>query len=331
MEPGFWNDQNNAKKISQELSHLIDFVKAWEDLAQDCKGLSEMLPEIHPEEDPKSAEEFVAMVADLEKRFIEHNRETFMSGKYDHNGAILSFHAGTGGKDAQDWAEMLFRMYTRYAEVRGWKAELLDKSDGEEVGIKSASILISGPYAYGYLRGEKGVHRLVRLSPFNAKNSRETSFALVDVIPEIEIDSEVEIKKEDLEFEAFRSGGAGGQNVNKVSSAVRLKHIPTGLVVTCQTARSQVQNKERAMKMLYSKLMHLKEEEHAEELSEIKGVKTEMSWGNQIRSYVLHPYTMVKDHRTDYETSQVDKVLDGDLEGFIEAEIEWLAKNAKKE
>lgn len=301
-------------------------VKDWEDTKRDIDELIALFPTIHAEEDPKTAEEFRGMVEELEKRFDRLNRESFFSGKYDKNNAILSIHAGTGGKDAQDWAQMLLRMYMRHAERRGWKVEIFDESRGEEVGLKSATILIYGMYAYGYLKGEKGVHRLVRISPFNAKHSRETSFALVEVMPEVPEIPEIEIKPEDLQLDTFRSGGKGGQNVNKVSSAVRITHLPTGIVVACQSERSQIQNRERAMTILQSKLAQLHEEKQLEELKELKGKRVEMSWGNQIRSYVLHPYTMVKDHRTDYETSQTDKVLDGELEGFIEAEIEWAAK-----
>lgn len=324
--PEFWSNQNQARAIGQELKNLRQLVKDWEDASRDVSELLALLPTIHPEKDPRAGQDFRGMVDELGTRFDRLNRESFFSGKYDENNAILSIHAGTGGKDAQDWAAMLRRMYMRYSERRGYGVEILDESLGEEVGLKSATLLISGIYAYAYLKGEKGVHRLVRMSPFNAKGSRETSFALVEVLPEIPASEEVDIKPEEIEFESFRSGGKGGQNVNKVSTAVRIKHLPTGIVVACQNERSQLQNRERAMQILRAKLAELEELKQKEELKEIKGKRVEMSWGNQIRSYVLHPYTMVKDHRTDYETSQADKVLDGELEGFVEAELEWMMK-----
>lgn len=317
----FWDDPDSASEISQKASHLAKFIEEWEGIVAECDELLALYPEISPEEDPEGAEEYKAMVENLVKRWRKLEISTFLDGKYDQNNAIVMIHAGTGGTDASDFAEMLMRMYLRYAERMDFATEIIDKSMGDEAGIKSASFTVKGPFAYGYLKGEGGVHRLVRLSPFNSKNTRETSFALVEIMPEVHQSAEYEIHPDDLRIDVFRSGGAGGQSVNTTDSAVRITHIPTGLVAKCQNERSQLQNKEQAMKILQGKIAALMEERHLEEVSELKGGKVEMSWGNQIRSYVLHPYKMVKDHRTDYEESNPDKVLDGELDGFIEAEL----------
>lgn len=325
QQEGFWNDSKTAQEVSQKASDLKKLIDIWEKISGECDELIALIPEIHPEKDPKGAEEFVAMVEALEKNWRHLEISTFLSGKYDTNNVILAIHAGTGGTDAQDFGEMLLRMYLRYAERMGFESSVLEKSEGEEAGIKSCTVMVRGPFAYGYLKGEAGVHRLVRLSPFNSKNTRETSFVLVEVLPELNQSQEVEISSEDLRVDVYRSGGPGGQNVNKTDSAVRITHLPTGIVVACQNERSQLQNKQQAMKILHAKLVDMLEKEHLQEIAELRGKKVEMSWGNQIRSYVLHPYKMVKDHRTDYEESNPDKVLDGELDGFIEAELKKVA------
>lgn len=319
--PDFWNDPTAAQKISKQLSAQQKELAQWLSIRKDTQELTELSPTINVDEDPSTAEEFRLMVDTLEKRWHKLEIKTFLSGKYDAGDAILSLHAGTGGKDAADFVGMLLRMYLRWSEDQGYTCEILDRSDGEEVGIKSVTVSISGPFAYGYLKCEKGVHRLVRNSPFNAKNSRETSFALVEVMPDVDVSDQSKIKKDDLRIDTYRSGGAGGQNVNKVSSAVRITHLPTGLVAACQTERSQLQNKDRAMKILTAKLAGLAEKQHVEELSELKGEPVAMSWGNQIRSYVLQPYKLVKDHRNGHEEHNVDAILDGQIDGFIEAEL----------
>lgn len=319
QESDFWNDQKKAQDISREASHTRTFVERWEKLQQDLKELQELFPTIDPETDPVTTQEYKTMVAKLAQDWRALEIQTFLNGKYDENNVILSIHAGTGGKDAQDFAEMLMRMYLRWAEKHDFKATILDQSQGEEVGLKSADILIEGEFAYGYLKSENGVHRLVRQSPFNAKASRETSFVLIEVLPEIADAAHIDIKKDDLRVDTYRSSAPGGQNVQKTDSAIRITHLPTGLVVTCQTERSQLQNKETAMKILAAKLADMMERAQAKTLSDLKGGKIEMSWGNQIRSYVLHPYKMVKDHRTDYEERNVEPILDGDIDGFIEA------------
>lgn len=320
-QPDFWNDPQKAAEVSQKASAIGKTIETWEKTSKEIDELLAMAEEISDESDAKEAKEFLDMVENFKKNWRTLEISTFLGGKYDSNNAILSIHAGTGGTDAQDFGSMLMRMYLRYAERSGFSAEVLDKSDGDEAGIKSCTILIKGQFAYGYLKGENGVHRLVRLSPFNSKNTRETSFVLIEVLPEITASQEIKINPDDLRTDVYRSSGPGGQNVQKTSSAVRITHIPTGLVAACQNERSQLQNKEQAMKILTAKLVDLMEQKQAKEIGDIKGEKVEMSWGHQIRSYVLHPYKMVKDHRTDYEESNPEAVLDGELDGFIEAEL----------
>lgn len=318
--PDFWNDQSNAQKVSKEAGFLRTIVDEWEKLDHDTQNLLELTEMIDQSADPESFEQLKKDTAETEKLHNRLNTELYLSGPYDAQNAIVSFHAGTGGVDAQDWAEMLMRMYLRFFENRGWKVTQLDLSTAEEAGIKSATLRVEGSYAFGYLKHEHGVHRLVRISPFNAKGTRETSFAMVEVSPDLQ-EVELEIKEDDLEWDFFRAGGAGGQNVNKTSTAARVTHTPTGLTVACQTERSQIQNRENALKVLKAKLLALQEQHHLKTISDIKGDHIKHSWGNQIRSYVLQPYQMVKDHRTDFETSQIDAVLNGALDEFIEAEL----------
>lgn len=316
-----WKTPEKAKGILSRLENLKKEVEIWEGFLREIEEI-ESLEELATEEtgETKETKETKNEAEEKKQRLeIEFKKEAFtarMQGKYDSRNAILAIHAGAGGVDAQDWAEMLMRMYLRFCEKQGWQAHIADKSDGTEAGIKSAQIEISGNYAYGFLKSEKGVHRLVRLSPFNAAHLRQTSFALVEVYPEIESE-EAGIKESDLEFSSFRSSGPGGQSVNTTDSAVRIKHRPSGIIVSCQTERSQMQNRESAMKMLRAKLSELQEEKEKSERSEAKGAHVSAGWSNQIRSYVLHPYKMVKDHRTNIETSDIEGVLDGGLGKFI--------------
>lgn len=321
QKEGFWDDSDKAQEVAQEASDLKKLIETWEGIVGEVEELLGLFPEVHAESDPKAAEEYKAMVEALDERWRKLEISTFLSGKYDKNNAIVTLHAGTGGTDAADFAEMLLRMYMRYSEKMGFKVEMIDRSNGDEAGIKSATFTVKGAFAYGYLHCEHGVHRLVRLSPFNSKGTRETSFAMVEVMPEIKQKDHVEINESDLRVDVFRSGGKGGQSVNTTDSAVRITHIPTGIVAQCQNERSQLQNKEQAMAILQARLNQLMLEQQAEKIDQLRGGKVEHSWGNQIRSYVLHPYKMVKDHRTNYEESNPDKVLDGELDGFIEAEL----------
>ncbi len=324
-EPSFWDDMENSQKVLQRTAQLKGSVETYhrlETLYEDTLTLIELADEA---EDLDSLPEAEEGVTTFESRMAEVRLTTLLTGEYDSKNAILTFHAGAGGTEAQDWAQMLYRMYTRWTERHGYTYKILDYLEGDEAGIKSASILIEGLNAYGFLKSENGVHRLVRVSPFDASGRRQTSFASLEVMPQIDKDVEVEIRDEDIQMDVYRASGAGGQKVNKTSSAVRLTHIPTGIVVSCQVERSQYQNRDVAMSMLKSKLVEIKEREHLERIEDIKGVQKDIAWGSQIRSYVFMPYTMVKDHRTGYETGNISAVMDGDIDPFIN---EYLKKKS---
>ena len=316
-QPDFWSDQAKAQNIMRQLVGLKKLVQEWRGLEKEVADIAELVS--LAEEDDSLWEEIQPELDEVASRLDELELEMAFTSEYDARSAILALHAGAGGTESQDWTEMLLRMYLRWAERRGYKAEILDVSPGEEAGIKSAVVGVSGDYACGYLKSEHGVHRLVRLSPFDADYARHTSFALVEVMPEAETDVDVKIAPDDLKVDVFRSSGPGGQHMQKTSSAVRLTHLPTGLVVTCQSERSQHQNKEIALKILQSRLLEVELEKRAEQRAKLKGKRIAAGWGNQIRSYVLHPYKMVKDHRTNYETGDTAAVLDGELDGFITA------------
>ena len=327
-DPEFWNNQENSGKVLKEVKRIKEKITKYEALEnklEDTITLAELAIE---ENDESLVGEVEADVKAIEDEEEKQRIEILLSGEYDQNNAIVSFHPGAGGTEAQDWAQMLYRMYTRWGERHGYNVKLIDWLDGEEAGLKSATILIEGENAYGYLKGENGVHRLVRVSPFDASGRRHTSFASVEVMPEFDDDNSIEIKDEDLEITAHRSSGAGGQHINKTDSAIRITHIPTGIVVGCQTERSQLQNKETAMKMLKSKLMEIKQREKLEKIEDIKGIKTNNEWGAQIRSYVFMPYTLAKDTRTGYEDGNIQAVMDGEIDGFINA---YLKMNAARD
>ena len=329
-QEGFWNDVERSQRIAQKIKRLENKIKKYDHLVADWEDTLTLCEMAQEEDDASQLEEVAQGYDTLEKEVSDRRLAALLTGEYDANNAILTFHAGAGGTEAQDWTEMLYRMYTRWAERHGFTYQLLDYEDGDEAGIKSASILIEGDNAYGYLKSENGVHRLVRVSPFDANARRQTSFSALEVMPEIEDDGEIEIRPEEIEMQVFRSSGAGGQHINKTSSAVRLIHLPTGVVVSCQTERSQFQNRDNCMKMLRAKLAEMKAQQHAEKISDIKGVQMKIEWGSQIRSYVFMPYTLVKDTRTGFETGNIQNVMDGDIDGFINAYLTASANGTLK-
>lgn len=319
LEPGFWDDQQAAQAVINEANGLKDLVNEYKDLTETQENLELTLELVKEENDPELEAEMETELQDLIKRVNDYELQLLLSEPYDKNNAILELHPGAGGTESQDWGSILLRMYTRWAEKKGFKVETLDYLPGDEAGIKSVTLLIKGHNAYGYLKAEKGVHRLVRISPFDSSGRRHTSFVSCDVMPEFNEEIEIDIRTEDLKIDTYRSSGAGGQHVNTTDSAVRITHLPTGIVVTCQNERSQIKNREQAMNMLKSKLYQREIEEKEKALAEIRGEQKEIGWGSQIRSYVFHPYSMVKDHRTNTESGNVHAVADGDIDIFIDA------------
>lgn len=324
-EPGFWDDPERSTKTVREAKNLKDTVETYRHLEQQYEDIQIMIEMGYEENDPSMIPEIQEMLDEFINSLEDIRTKTLLSGEYDNCNAILKLNAGAGGTEAMDWCSMLYRMYQRWADKKGYTTEVLDFLDGDEAGIKSITVQINGENAFGYLKSEKGVHRLVRISPFNAAGKRQTSFVSCDVMPDIEEDLDIEVNQDDLRIDTYRSSGAGGQHINKTSSAIRITHIPTGIVVQCQNERSQFQNKDKAMQMLKAKLYMLKQEENAQKLSGIRGEVKEIGWGNQIRSYVFQPYTMVKDHRTNHETGNVDAVMDGALDPFINAYLKWIS------
>jgi len=318
-DPEFWNDLERSQKVNREIKALKNKVERYKKLWSKIEDIEVLIQLALEEQDYSVTDEVISSLRQLDKEVNAFNMETLLRGPYDRNNAIVSLHAGAGGTEAMDWVAMLFRMYTRWCEDKGYEVKVLDMLPGEEAGIKSVTFHVIGPNAYGYLRCERGVHRLVRISPFDASGRRHTSFASVDVMPELEDDTEIEIRPEDLRIDTYRASGAGGQHVNKTESAVRITHIPTGIVVQCQNERSQIQNRETAMKMLKARLLELKEREQEEKLRQLKGEVKKIEWGSQIRSYVFHPYNLVKDHRTGAETGNIQAVMDGEIDQFINA------------
>lgn len=320
-EDGFWDDHEKAQKLLKEKKSIESKIEEYEELKKEFEDIGILIDLAQEEEDQSMVPEIQKAYEEYKKKYEDLRIKTLLNGEYDGSNAIISIHAGSGGTDAQDWAEMLLRMYTRWCESKGYKVKILDYQDATEGGIKSATLLIEGENAYGYLKNEKGVHRIVRISPFDSSGRRHTSFASLDVIPEMDENITVDINPEDLRIDTFRSSGAGGQHVNKTDSAIRITHIPTNIVVSCQNERSQHQNKETAMKVLMAKLMELAKQEHKANLDELKGDYSQITWGSQIRSYVFHPYSLVKDHRTNAEAGNVYAVMDGDLDYFINEKL----------